>query len=1012
MTDSDLSLWWQASEEDEVLAPISSHHHVSVVLVNHNGGVWQPDTLRGIGSQSRQPDFFAAVDCASKDGSRDALSTTFHIQDSPAGLSFGEVLNNAIAALPENPELIEWVWILHDDSAPYAHALAELLRAADANPQAAVFGAKLVDWKKPDHVLEIGSKITGIGTRFTGLEVGERDQGQHDEIERALVVNSAGMLIRRDLWKSLGGFTTHLPHFRVDAEFCLRVWESGNEVLAVPRSRIRHVAATARSLRKPAKEKGTTHYLDRRAGMQLVLSRTPRKLFWLRLLLMVFSAVGRGAGYLLLQDLAGARDEWRAALSLFFSPLPAQKLHATKGEVPIPAELKPTLKEQAQHLLIETGNGVANTWNQVLEFLFPDREFVSEVGRAEAFRAVLRRPGTLLTLVALSVGLFLTIPNIQGSQLITNAGLIPTSANVLWSEFISDWHAVGMGSYEAAHPMQALLALLSGLTAFNPEILVERLLVLGPWLAAISMHLGLRTLIKNAPTRVWLAALYGFSPPLLFAIGIGDIGTVLVVILLPWLLNLTVRTGITWREAGLVALILSIFIMIWPAFWLVALVFFLRFAYTNKSNSLVLGRLAFAVLAPMAILLPWSFNVLRSPEMWFAQFGYAGDSVPVWTALFGVGSFDSGYPWWLNIPLIIVAIVTLIDRRHSYLHTQLWALIALLLSVGLLGQVSATLQPNTEVQSSLVLLSAVLFGLLVISLASAASYVSLKLQRSNFGWRQLVTLGLVSTISLIPVASVYAANQLPTEIRLQTREPIDADVLRGFSEDLRLRTLYLETGDSGTVRAWIMDGRTPTFADAEVQVADSENLLATRVLDWLTQSSSELEDPLLDLGIGYIATPFGDEIESFVSSRGNLERVITARNSKLLNIWRAITVPARVSIVGSAGLELGIPQFDTQKILLDVNGVTGPSEEIRYLKLAERSSVNWNAVLGGVRLEPQSGDLQSWVIPIGANGELEVAYFNESRLSVLLLSWFTIGVALVMIAPRRRHIYRDEWMSE
>jgi hypothetical protein len=310
------------------------------------------------------------------------------------------------------------------------------------------------------------------------------------------------------------------------------------------------------------------------------------------------------------------------------------------------------------------------------------------------------------------------------------------------------------------------------------------------------------------------------------------------------------------------------------------------------------------------------------------------------------------------------------------------------------------------------MLSAILFGLLVISLASAASYVSLKLQRSNFGWRQLVTIGIVGTISLIPVASVYAANQLSIEHRLQARDPIDAEVLRGFTEDLRLRTLYIESGESGTVRAWIMDGRAPTFADAEVQARDAENLLAERVLNWLTQSTSGLEDPLLDLGIGYIATPFGDEIETFVSSRGNLERVITARNPKLLNVWRAITVPARVNVVGSTGLELGIAQFDTQKIILDVKGVVGPSEEVRYLKLAERSSASWNAVLGGVRLKPQSGDLQSWVIPVGANGELEVAYFNESRLSILLISWFTIGVALVMIAPRRRHIYRDEWMSE
>jgi GT2 family glycosyltransferase len=1012
MTDSDLSLWWQASDEDEVLAPISSHHHVSVLLINQNGARWQSETLRGIGSQSRQPDFFAAVDCGSKDDSKAALVELFTVQDSPAGLSFGEILNNAISSLPEHPELIEWIWILHDDSAPYAHALAELLRAADANPQAVVFGAKLVDWRNPQHVLEIGSKITGIGTRFTGLEQGERDQGQHDDIERALVVNSAGMLIRRDIWKSLGGFTAHLPHFRVDAEFCLRVWESGNEVLAVPRSRVKHVAATARSIRKPAKEKGSAHYLDRRAGMQLVLSRTPRKLLWLRLLLILISAIGRGAGYLLLQDLPGARDEWRAALSLFFSPLPSRDLHAAKGEVPIPSELKPTIKEQAQHLIIETGNGISNTWNQTLEFLFPNREAVADVGRAEAFRAVLRRPGTLLTLISLLVGAFLTIPNIQGSQLVTSAGLIPTSANGLWLDFLSDWHAVGMGSYESAHPMQAFLALLSALTSFNPATFVERLLVLGPWLAAISMHLGLRTLIKNAPTRVWLAGLYGFSPALLFAIGVGDIGTVIIAILFPWFLNLVVRPGISWREAGVIALLVSIFVMIWPALWLVALVVFLRFAYNNRTNTEIIGRLAFTVVAPLAILLPWSFHVLTNPRLWFSQFGYAGDSVPVWSSLLGVGNFNSGYPWWLNIPLILVAVATLIDRRHSHMHTQLWSLFGMLLGLGLLGQILATLQPNAEVQSALVALSVMLFGLMIVSLATAASYVSLKLQRSDFGWRQLVTIAIVGALSVIPVASVYAANQLPDSIRLQAREPIDAEVLRGFTEDLRLRTLYLESGDAGTVRAWIMDGRTPTFGDSEVQVVDSENVLAKKVLDWLTQSTNELEDPLLDLGIGYIASPFGDEIESFISSRGNLERIITARNDKLLNVWRASTVPARVSVVGSAGIELGVATFNTESLILEVNGVVGPSEEDRILKLAERSSGNWNAVLGGKRLIPQPGELQSWKIPAGANGELEIAYFNENRLTVLLISWFAIGVALVMIAPRRRHIYRDEWMSE
>ena len=91
----------------------------------------------------------------------------------------------------------EWVWLLHDDANPPPDALAALLAAAAADPDADVLGPKLREWPSLQRLLELGVTISGTGRRETGLERGEYDQGQHDDVRHVLAVNTAGMLVRR-----------------------------------------------------------------------------------------------------------------------------------------------------------------------------------------------------------------------------------------------------------------------------------------------------------------------------------------------------------------------------------------------------------------------------------------------------------------------------------------------------------------------------------------------------------------------------------------------------------------------------------------------------------------------------------------------------------------------------------------------------------------------------------------------------------------------------------------------
>ena len=98
---------------------------------------------------------------------------------------------------PRRPADDDWVWLLHDDSAPAPRRARAAARRRGSTPSADVLGPKLREWPSLRRLLEVGVTISGTGRRETGLERGEYDQGQHDRLRDVLAVNTAGMLVRR-----------------------------------------------------------------------------------------------------------------------------------------------------------------------------------------------------------------------------------------------------------------------------------------------------------------------------------------------------------------------------------------------------------------------------------------------------------------------------------------------------------------------------------------------------------------------------------------------------------------------------------------------------------------------------------------------------------------------------------------------------------------------------------------------------------------------------------------------
>jgi GT2 family glycosyltransferase len=209
---------------------ITDPFHVTAVIVSHDGALWLPEVVAALSSQTRRLDQIVSVDTGSKDNSAALLrAAKIPVLTLPRDAGFGDAVYRAVEKFPKsNDERNEWVWVIHDDCAPKSDALEKLLAEVSDRPNVAMAGPKLLGWHDRTHLLEVGVSITNNGTRWTGMEDHEYDQGQHDGVRDVLSVSTAGALIRRDVFEELGGYDPQLALFRDDVDFGWRIRMAGH----------------------------------------------------------------------------------------------------------------------------------------------------------------------------------------------------------------------------------------------------------------------------------------------------------------------------------------------------------------------------------------------------------------------------------------------------------------------------------------------------------------------------------------------------------------------------------------------------------------------------------------------------------------------------------------------------------------------------------------------------------------------------------------------------------------
>jgi GT2 family glycosyltransferase len=148
------------------------------------------------------------------------------------------------AAANEALRLVEgggFFCFLHDDVALERNAVRVLVEETYRS-NAGIAGPKLVQWDDERRLASAGIGVDKFGEPAPAVEDGELDQEQHDAVRDVFCLSSACLLVRADLFRTIGGFDAAIDFEGTELDLCWRAHLGGARVMVVPAARARHRA--------------------------------------------------------------------------------------------------------------------------------------------------------------------------------------------------------------------------------------------------------------------------------------------------------------------------------------------------------------------------------------------------------------------------------------------------------------------------------------------------------------------------------------------------------------------------------------------------------------------------------------------------------------------------------------------------------------------------------------------------------------------------------------------------
>jgi hypothetical protein len=595
-----------------------------------------------------------------------------------------------------------------------------------------VAGCKQLDWDEPRRLIDVGLSTNTWSDRFAMIDLDEQDQGQYDDRTDSYAVNTAGMLVRRDVWDKLGGFDPALPGPGDDIDFCARVRLAGHRVVVVPEAKMLHVA------HRPQGQGTST--AARKAAVYTRLKHAPA---WQ----VPFLAVGAFltgiyrlfAGFLLKAP-GHAVTMFAATCAGLVRPVALARGRSALAKTRVQPR-------SAHKALMASGRDVRLHVRSLREAAGPDDEpagtgasLLSLEPTGDAMDDIItpldsgRTPalvGAVALVAALLILSMIALSRFIGASALTGGGLLPVSAGLgqIWSHATDWWVSLGSGLPGHGDPFNFVLWLVAAVGFGNGSAAVAWLLILAVPLSGFTAWLASGALSWNRWPRLVAALVWAGAPVLQVAIGQGRLGALLAHVLIPLVMLGMIRAtgggvgtetanagkpgtgklgagkpgtgGIpSWTAAAAAGLGLAAVTASAPSLLPIAVIGVLV-------ATVFLGRrgktLWWSLVPSLALFLPFVFSALNNPRALLADPGVplADNPGPLWQQLLGfplnvapgdgipkLDWFGANAPWaWIimfaiGTPLVLTALVALVlPLRRAGTVRALW-LVALLSLAG------------------------------------------------------------------------------------------------------------------------------------------------------------------------------------------------------------------------------------------------------------------------------------------------------------------------------------------
>jgi GT2 family glycosyltransferase len=1030
----------------------TARHIVTVVIVNHDGARWLPETLAAVRAQTRPVQRVVAADTGSTDGSTDTLAEYLPadaVVRLPAETGFGDSVRAALE-LPRSStpvrgfedDATEWIWLVHDDLTPEKDTLAHLLAAADRDPRAAVLGPKLRDWFDRRLLVEAGVTIDGAGRRETGLEQREFDHGQHDGTRQVLAVSSAGMLIRRDVWNRLGGFDPALPLFRDDIDFCWRVGGAGLRAILVTDAVAYHAEASARRRRPITATRNHPRRVDRRHAVFVLLANLPFGGMVAALLRNSVGSLLRVLMYLLIKQPANALDEAAAITLVYLRPLrlARARFRRRRDRRRTYSAIRPFLARGVAmrqfHDAVTgvlSGDPVGNTPGRH-QAVTADPAAEGEDGTLDDsngfVRRVLLRPGPLLVAGLVVVSLVAGRSLLFG-DLLAGGALPPVagSAGDLWALYLSGSPDSGFGSEGPIPPYVGLLALLSTVTLGKPWLAVTLILLGCVPLAGLTAYLLAREVLRYRPARLWMAGAYALLPMAMGAVAQGRLGTALVHALLPVLGLLLVRVVSmpprhSRRAAWGLGLVLAAATAFVPMVWLLcaATGVLVAAAFAHLGRRIHVSVLLSLAL-PIVLLLPWSLELLLHPSLWLLEAGLhrpelsEPGAAPYELLMLSPGGPGTP-PFWVTAGFLAAALCSLLLLRNRMLVAAGWTLALFGILVAVLtsriviapyfGGPAAPVWPGVALAfaATAVLLASASAARAFGEMARGGDEDADGLRRwFGRGGRRVFALGVAALALATPVTAaalwMWEGVDGPVTAHSVPAVPGALETLSG--DGTRPRTLVVTPDGDGGVDYTVVRGREPRLGEERVTSSDEARAAMDRAVAELAvgQGGDQLHT-LADYGVQYVLYPRpvigGPSDTTMVDTLDGTPGLERQSLSDQYALWRLSDPGGALRVLAEDGI--GAEALTLEGEAADLTGEVASGGPGRLLSLAEPAGSGWRATLDGAELPTAATEYgnQAWELPV-EGGRVRVWHTDYVHTAWLVTQAVLVVVVAVLAAP-------------